>query len=156
MLDDSQIGRRPVGVSVPVAREVSYSLRDISGIGPAMAGKLRTARIRTTRKLLEAASSAKGRKALAASTGLNERDILKAANKVDLMRIKGIGEDFTELLCAAGVDTVRDLKHRNPANLAKAMRSVNKKRPKVQLVPSEATVARWIERAKTLEILISY
>jgi hypothetical protein len=72
------------------------------------------------------------------------------------MRIKGIGEDYAELLEAAGVDTVKELKYRNPGNLAKAMATANTKRKLVRLLPSEKAVTRWIETAKKLPLKISY
>jgi len=74
----------------------------------------------------------------------------------DKMRIKGVGEEYAELLHAAGVDTVKDLKYRNPANLAKAMAAANAKRKLVRLLPSEKAVLRWIEHAKKLPLKISY
>jgi hypothetical protein len=44
---------------------LTYSIRQIEGIGPAMAAKLASIKIRTTAGLLEAASTAKGRKKIA-------------------------------------------------------------------------------------------
>ncbi len=81
---------------------------------------------------------------------------MRFANYADKMRIKGIGEDYAELLEAAGVDTVRELKYRNPANLAKRMAEVNKQLKLVRALPSEKVVLRWIETAKKLPIKISY
>ena len=106
---------------------MAYAIMDINGIGPLMAEKLRKVGIRTTEKLLEAAKSAKGRKALAAKIGVDEKSILRWANLVDRMRIKGVGEDYAKLLQAVGVDTVKELKYRNVGKLASAMREANKK-----------------------------
>lgn len=135
---------------------MSYPVRDIEGIGPEVAAVLKQARIRTTRKLLEAAKDPKGRKALAAKIGVDEKTILAWANLADRMRIKGVGEPYAKLLQAAGVDTVRELKHRNATRLAKAMAEANEKRRLVQLLPSEKAVKRWIEQARKLPIKISY
>jgi predicted flap endonuclease-1-like 5' DNA nuclease len=135
---------------------VSYSLMDIEGIGPLMAAKLKTLGIRTTESLLEAAKNVKGRKVLAAQIGVDEKTILKWANLADRMRIKGIGEDYAELLHAAGVDTVRELKYRNVGNLAKAMAKANREKKLVSVLPSEGRVKRWIEQAKSLPVKISY
>jgi len=135
----------------------SYSLEDIKSFGPGVAVSLKSAGIRSTGRLLEAAKDAKGRKALATKTGLDEKCILRSANLADRMRIKGVGEDYAVLLEAAGVDTVRELKYRNPGNLATAMAEANTKRKLgVRLLPSEATVKRWIEYAKRLTIKMSY
>jgi predicted flap endonuclease-1-like 5' DNA nuclease len=134
----------------------SYPITDIDGIEADIAARLKEAGIRTTGKLLESARNPKGRRVLAERTGLEEKKILCWANMADKMRIKGVGEEYAELLHAAGVDTVRDLKYRNPANLAKAMAAANAKRRLVRLLPSEKAVLRWIEHAKKLPLKISY
>jgi hypothetical protein len=72
------------------------------------------------------------------------------------MRIKGVNRDYSQLLQAAGVDTVKELKYRNPANLAQAMAEVNKRNKLVRMLPSEKLVARWIDHAKKLPLKISY
>jgi len=74
----------------------------------------------------------------------------------DLMRIKGVGEEWSELLEAAGVDTVKELKHRVPANLLAAMAAANEKRKLVRQLPSEKTVAGWVEEAKALKAVMTY
>jgi predicted flap endonuclease-1-like 5' DNA nuclease len=135
---------------------MSYPLTDIDGIEPEVACKLKSVGIRTTGKLLEAAKDAKGRKSLAEKTGFEEKRILCWANLADKMRIKGIGEEYAELLQAAGVDTLKELKYRNPCNLAKAMAHANTKRKLVRLLPSEKAVLRWIEHAKKLPLKITY
>jgi len=134
----------------------SYPITDIDGIEAEVAATLKSAGIRTTGKLLETARSPKGRKLLAEETGFDEKKILCWANMADKMRIKGVGEEYAELLHAAGVDTVKDLKYRNPANLAKALAAANAKRKLVRLLPSEKAVLRWIEHAKKLPLKITY
>jgi predicted flap endonuclease-1-like 5' DNA nuclease len=135
---------------------MSYAVMDIKGIGPLMADKLKRVGIRTTEKLLETAASAKGRKDLAAKIGVDEKTILRWANLVDRMRIKGIGEDYATLLQEVGVDTVKELKYRNVAKLASAMREANKKNKLVRLLPSERRVRRWVDAAKVLPLKITY
>lgn len=135
---------------------MSYSINDLQYIGPEATAKLKKFGIRTTAKLLEAAQSPKARKQLAEQTGVPEQRLLVWANMVDRMRIKGIGEDYAELLREAGVDTVKELAYRNPANLAKAMATANAKRKLVRLLPSEKAVGRWIVDAKKLPLKISY
>ena len=135
---------------------MSYAVMDIKGIGPLMADKLKNVGIRTTEKLLETAASAKGRKELAAKIGVDEKTILRWANLVDRMRIKGIGEDYARLLQEVGVDTVKELKYRNVAKLASAMREANKKNKLVRLLPSERRVQRWVDQARKLELKITY
>ena len=135
---------------------MSYPITDIEGIDGEAAKTLKSVGIRSTGRLLEAARTVKGRKALAEKTCIDEKQWLCWANGADRMRIKGISKEYAELLQAAGVNTVKDLKYRNPANLAKAMAEANKKRKMVRLLPSEKVVGRWIEHAKKLPLKITY
>ena len=135
---------------------MSYPITEIAGIGSEVADKLRRAGIRTTSRLLDASKSPKQRKLLAEKTGLDEKRILSWANMADRMRIKGVGEDYASLLQAAGVDTVKELKYRNPAKLAKSMAEANARRKLVRVLPSDRAVVRWIEHAKRLQLKITY
>jgi predicted flap endonuclease-1-like 5' DNA nuclease len=134
----------------------SYPIASIEGIGPDFVDKLKRAGVRTTATLLARAKDAKGRRELATASGIEETRLLKWANMADLMRIKGVGEEYSELLEAAGVDTVKDLRHRNIANLARAMADANAARRMVRLLPSEKAVAKWIAEAKKLPGMMSY
>lgn len=135
---------------------MTYPITDINGISDDVAESLKMAGIRTTEKLLEAAKSPKGRKALAAKTDISEKQLLCWANMADRMRVKGLGKEYAELLQLAGVDTVKELKYRNPEKLAKAMAAINVKRKLVRLLPSDKSVSRWIEQAKKLPLKITY
>jgi hypothetical protein len=135
---------------------MTYPLTDIDGIDGEIAAILKSVGIRSTGRLLETARTVKGRKLLAAKTGLSEKSLLNWANVADRMRIKGISREYAELLRVAGVDTVKELKYRNPCNLAKAMAEANKRQKLVRMLPSEKVVARWIDHAKKLQIKISY
>jgi len=135
---------------------MSYPISEIREIGPAMAERLRMQRIRTTAKLLERAKNTRGRQKLAAKIGVPENMLLKWANLSDRMRIKGVGEDYALLLSAAGVDTVRELKYRNPKKLAQTMKAQNAKRKLVNVLPGEKAIAKWVECAKALPLMISY
>ena len=135
---------------------MSYAISAIAGIGPAMTDRLKAVGIRTTEKLLEAAKSAKGRKELAQKLGVDDHTVLRWANLADRMRIKGVREPYAQLLQDAGVDTVKELKYRNPGRLAEAMSAANLKYKRVRLLPSERRVAAWIEAAKKLDQKIKY
>jgi len=135
---------------------MTYPITDIEGIDGEAAAILKSAGIRSTVRLLEEARTLRGRKRLAQQTGLDEKQLLCWANMADRMRIKGIRKEYAGLLQAAGVDTVRDLKYRNPENLAKAMAEANKKRKLVAFLPSAKVVGHWIERAKKLQLMITY
>ncbi len=134
----------------------SYSITEIEGIGPSFKKKLAKIGIRTTGKLLERAANPKGRRQLAEESGVDETKILKWANMADLMRVRGVAEEYSELLEAAGVDTVKELKRRNAANLAEKMAEVNKKKKLVRLLPSEKRVDSWVAHAKTLDAVMTY
>jgi hypothetical protein len=135
---------------------MTYPITDIDGIDGEAAAILRTVGIRSTGRLLEAARTVRGRKMLAIKTGFDEKQLLCWANMADRMRVKGIRKEYAELLQAAGVDTVKDLKYRNPGNLAKAMAEANKKRKMVTMLPSQKVVGHWIENAKKLQLKITY
>jgi hypothetical protein len=135
---------------------VSYPIRAVAGIGPAMAEKLCGQRIRTTEKLLEASKTVKDRRILAEKLGVAEQTVLRWANLADRMRIKGVREPYAELLKDAGVDTVRELKYRNPGRLADAMAAANAKRKRVNLLPTAKRVEHWIANARKLEPKIRY
>jgi len=135
---------------------VSYPIKNLDGIDAETAATFRSVGIRTTKKLLEVARTSKGRKLLAEKTGIDEKCLLRLANMADRMRVKGLGADYAELLRLCGVDTVRELKYRNPARLAAAMREANEKRKLVKLLPSDKTVGRWIDQAKKLPLKITY
>ncbi|MEJ8473879.1 DUF4332 domain-containing protein [Roseibium algae] len=135
---------------------MSYSISEIEGIGPVYSEKLGAVGIKTTEAYLERAKDPKGRKALAEETGIESGHILKWANMADLMRISGVGEEYSELLEAAGVDTVKELKHRKPENLAAKMAEVNEAKKLVRQVPGEAQVIKWVDQAKELPAVMSY
>jgi hypothetical protein len=133
-----------------------YPLTAIPDIDPAVLSVLRKAGIRSTASLLEKTRTGRQRRVLAEQIGLDPRQLLGWANLADRMRVKGVSTEYAELLSAAGVDTVKELKVRNPANLAKAMADANKRRKVVRLLPSESVVARWIDSAKELPLKIRY
>lgn len=135
---------------------MSYPITDIEGIDGEAAKALKSVGIRSTARLLEAARTVKGRKALAEKTSYDEKQWLCWANVADRMRVRGVSKEYAELLHHAGVDTVKELKYRNPCNLAKSMADANKKRKLVRFLPSEKVVERWIEHAKKLPLKISY
>ncbi len=135
---------------------MAYKIDEIEGIGPAYKEKLNGAGIETTDNLLETCGDKKGRAALAEKTGLSEGQILKWTNMADLMRISGVGEEYSELLEAAGVDTVKELRNRNAENLAAKMAEVNEEKKLTRAVPSTSQVEKWVEQAKTLDPKITY
>jgi predicted flap endonuclease-1-like 5' DNA nuclease len=135
---------------------MAYPITEIQGIGTDIAAILKSGGIRTTVGLLRMAKTPKQRLKIAAKTGAPEKCVLDWVTAADRMRIKGVGSEYSELLRAAGVRTVNELRFRNPRKLASVMGEVNTRRKLVRVLPSVNTVARWIETAKKLPPLISY
>ncbi len=128
----------------------------IEGVGPAWAKKLKAAGVSTTESLLKAAADKKGRQRLAAQTGISEKLILEWVNLADLMRIKGIGEEYSDLLEEAGVDTVKELRNRRPDNLHQAMLQANARKRLVRRPPALSQVQSWVKQAKSLKPLVTH
>lgn len=135
---------------------MAYKIIDIQGIGPVYAEKLIAVGIETVDQLLVEGASAKGRKALEEKTGIRGDLILTWVNHADLFRIKGVGPQFSELLEAAGVDTVKELKHRVAANLVAKLNEVNEEKNLCNRVPSEKEVQKMIDQAKEMEARVTY
>ena len=133
-----------------------YKIIDIEGIGPVYAEKLLAAGINTDTELLEKCRKPAGRKELAETTGISEKLILTWTNHADLMRIDGVGPQFSELLEAAGVDTVKELRHRVAANLQPKLEEVNAEKNLVGRVPSMAEIDKMIVEAKELPPMMEY
>ena len=135
---------------------MKYKVEKIEGVGVKYAGMLGKVGIRNTKQLLERGATRKGRKALAEASGIDETLILKWANMCDLMRIKGVGEEFSELLERAGVDTVKELAKRRADNLHKAMADANGKRKLVRQLPGAGQVESWVAQAKAIAPMMQY
>jgi len=132
------------------------AITTIEGIGPAHAQRLRVAGIRTTERLLAAAGSKAGRRELAQLCGISEKLVLGWVNRADLMRVRGIGEEYSDLLEQAGVDTVKELATRRPDNLHAACLEASATKGIVRRVPSAGDVERWVAHAKTLGPMVSH
>ena len=135
---------------------MSYKITEVEGIGPAYVEKLEAEGVKTTDDYLEKAASRAGRKALADATGISDKLILRWANQADLMRIKGVGEEFAELLEAAGVDTVKELATRNAANLTEAMATVNEEKKLARRAPALSETEKWVTQAKEMDPIITH
>ena len=132
------------------------TITEIEGIGDVFAKKLRAAGIFTTEALLEKGATPKGRKELAEAAGFSEQVILEWVNRADLFRVPGIGAQYSDLLEAAGVDTVRELAKRKPEALAETLAKVNAEKNKVNKLPGLSVIQKWVEAAKKLPRVIQY
>ncbi|MEM5868137.1 MAG: DUF4332 domain-containing protein [Candidatus Aenigmatarchaeota archaeon] len=131
-------------------------IEEIEGIGPKYAEKLMEVGIKTTDDLLNVGGTRKGRRELAEKTGISEKLILEWVNLADLFRIKGIGEEYSDLLEEAGVDTVVELSKRDPENLHAKILEVNEEKKLVRKPPTLEQVKNWIEQAKKLPRKVEY
>jgi predicted flap endonuclease-1-like 5' DNA nuclease len=131
-------------------------LTKVEGIGEIYAQRLQEAGIGTTQALLQKGASPQGRQEIAEKTDISERLILEWVNHVDLFRIKGVGEEYSDLLEEAGVDTVPELAQRNAENLYQKLVAVNQEKKLVRQLPGQAQVSDWIGQAKRLPRVITY
>ena len=161
MLYDRMQGPKEIVVKVAdtnVTEPLPSSARveEIEGIGPTYAKKLKDARIKTTDELLGAGGTKQGRKELSEKTGISETIILEWVNMADLFRIKGIGEEYSDLLKEAGVSTVVELARRNPENLHETLVGVNEAKKLVRRTPTLNQTKDWIKQAKILPRKVEY
>ena len=131
-------------------------LETIEGIGPQYAAQLRQAGVRSTGDLLKKGANPEGRKEISARSGISPKLILEWINHADLFRIKGVGEEYADLLEESGVDTVIELARRKPEALIESMKKVNEKKKLVRALPSLKKVNSWIAQAKKLPRIIKY
>ncbi len=134
----------------------STKIINIEGIGPTYKEKLSSIGITTVEELLEKGASTTGRKSIAESTGISDKLVLEWVNLADLFRIDGIGEEYSDLLEEAGVDTVPELAQRSPENLHKKLEEVNTAKNLVNRLPALSTVEKWVEQAKSLPRVVTY
>lgn len=135
---------------------MSKNIQSIEGIGPKLAESLKRAGVRSVAGLLDAGADKKSRSTLSQKTGIGEARILKCVNMADLFRINGVASQYAELLESAGVDTVKELQHRNPENLAIKMAEVNDAKNLVRRPPSSSVVSDWVAQAKKLPAKVTY
>ena len=138
-------------------RFLDYPIIEIEGIGPEYKEKLNELGINTTKDLIERARTPSKRERLAEESDISEKLILEWANLADLMRIKGVGEEWSDLLEEVGVDTVPELAQRNPNNLWEAIEDLDVSKTRlVRKKPTKDQVADWIEQAQGLERILEY
>ena len=135
---------------------MSYQIDEIEGIGPTYAAKLKEIGLDTTDDFLKLCCDRKGRDEAAEKTGISEKLILSWANMADLMRVNGVGRQYAEILHAAGVDTIKELRTRNAENLAAAMKTANDEKNLANACPNASVVQGWIDSAKDMEPLITH
>jgi predicted flap endonuclease-1-like 5' DNA nuclease len=132
------------------------SIVQVEGIGEAFAERLKATGIRTTEALLEAGATARGRREIEEATGIAHSLILEWVNHVDLWRLKGVAEEYSDLLEEAGVDSVPELAQRRADNLYEKLVAVNQEKQLVRRLPTQAQVVSWIEQAKALPRIVTH
>jgi len=131
-------------------------IEEIESISAADGKKLGAVGVGTVEVLLEKGGRRLSREKLAEATGISERSILEWVNRADLMRIEGIGSEYSDLLEAAGVDSCLELSHRVPANLHRKMDEINGARNLVRRLPTEAEVSQWVAAAKSMPKVVEH
>ncbi|HPF14145.1 MAG: DUF4332 domain-containing protein [Planctomycetes bacterium] len=135
---------------------MNYPIEEIEGIGPTFGEKLKAAGVQNTADLLKTCCNPSGRKALAEKSGITYDHLLKWANRADLMRVNGVGKQFSELLENAGVDTVKELGTRRADNLTAKMTEINTAKKLAKVSPNQDQVQGWIDQAKTMDAIITH
>ena len=131
-------------------------INKIEGIGQSHTKKFAEVGVTTVEHLLQAGATPKGRKELATKTGFHEHHLLKWVNQADLLRIKGVGRQYAELLQASGVDSVKELAQRKPDHLHEKLKESNEAKHQVHIVPNLTSITNWISEAKQLPRVVSY
>ncbi|MDK2384196.1 MAG: DUF4332 domain-containing protein [Candidatus Korarchaeota archaeon] len=137
-------------------RRLNYPIEAIEGIGNVYSKKLKEIGIKTVDDLLRAGAKKSDRRRLAKALGVSEKRVLEWVNRADLFRIPGVGEEYSDLLEQAGVDTVVELARRNPENLYEDLVKVNEKKKLVRRLPTKKQVASWVLAAKKLKRIVEY
>jgi predicted flap endonuclease-1-like 5' DNA nuclease len=133
------------------------NVEEIEGIGPVLAEKLRDGGVQTTDDLLAKGGPRSARELLAQTTGIDASRILEWVNHVDLMRLPGVGSEYSDLLEAAGVDSLAELARRNPDNLAQTFQELDAARPNwIRRIPSAETVRDWVASAASYEKVVEH
>ena len=132
------------------------NLKLIEGIGDAYAAKLFEVGLVTTEALLNKGATPEGRKEIEEQTGISHEELLAWVNRADLFRIKGVAEEYSDLLEAAGVDTVPELAQRNPVNLLNKLTEINTEKHLVRRLPTQREVSNWVDHAKVLPRRVTY
>ncbi|UCD41862.1 MAG: DUF4332 domain-containing protein [Chloroflexota bacterium] len=153
-LEQTEVDEELIRESVAVL--AGKKLTEIEGIGPAYSEKLAAIDINSIDQYLLAAASRKGRQDIAEKSGISSKLVLEWANRADLMRVEGIGEEYSDLLEQTGVDTVNELKYRNPEHLYNSLLEINEQKNLVRRVPSQADVMKWVEAAQELPVVLTY
>jgi predicted flap endonuclease-1-like 5' DNA nuclease len=131
-------------------------LETIEGIGPVNAEELKKGGVGSIDSLLKRGATKSGRTEIAGTTGLSEVRILEWVNRADLIRVKGVGGQYADLLEQSGVDTVVELAQRNPKNLHEVLLETNERCHRVKKVPTENQVKGWVKYARSLKRVVEY
>ena len=131
-------------------------INEIEGIGPSHAAKLASHGIKTVEDLLKSGATPNGREELGKKTGLSHHLILKWVDEADLFRVKGIGRQYTELLRAAGVDSIKELAQRKADHLHEKLAAINQEKKHVRELPGLSAIEHWIQEAKALPRVVTY
>ncbi|MEM9034742.1 MAG: DUF4332 domain-containing protein [Actinomycetota bacterium] len=129
-------------------------IAELDGISERHAARLRDLGISSSDDLLSYGATRRGREELSKVTRLGVKRIHEWVKRADLLRVPGISIKYSNLLESAGVETVRDLRRRNPEKLSAQLAELNRRRGIVGRPPSEPEVGRWVDAARDLPVVL--
>lgn len=128
----------------------AHPVTDIVGVDLRLAAKLERAGVATVADMWAHAGDRAGRSELAGVTGISVERLAEWARRADLMRAESIGPRTAALLEAAGVTSLRQLRHRSAESLHEALLEANRKSKVVETPPAREEVVAWIEQADSI------
>jgi predicted flap endonuclease-1-like 5' DNA nuclease len=126
-------------------------IESIEGIGQGFGKRLKADGISTTEALLQLCASDAGIERVCKCVDLDENTVRNWGTMADLMRVKGLGGQWAELMWRAGVSSVQDLAQREIEPLRARMREINEKEHRVAELPGEKRVMKFIADAASLD-----
>ena len=129
-------------------------LVDINGLGSNYFKKLSSAGITSTQSLYEKCTTLEGRLAVSKKSKISLKLVLRWINKLDLLRLEGIGADFWKLLETSDIISVDMLARQNPNELLQKFEKINHEKNITKRNPSLWEVENWISQAKILPKLM--
>ncbi len=129
---------------------MSDLISKLKGLDAGLQAKLEAEGMRTTEQLLEHTQTSKQRTELAQKLGSTPVILKELANRADLMRLKGVGGDLSNLLEEAGVNSCKELQHRTPERLQQSLAELHTSKHIGHHTPTLAQVTEWISEAKSL------
>jgi hypothetical protein len=138
----------------PAIHIPGYPVEDIEGIGTGFGRRLRDVGIETTDKLLLTLLDAKGLARVREACEIDEKTAMSWATMADLLRIPGVGGQWSELLWRCDIENVQTLARQQAGPLLEQMKIVNADEHRVPELPGETRVQHWIAEAARTPVVL--